>query len=723
MRLFFMLCLLVSVSAGAVELGDLPVLPKDEVVHGVDWLIQDIAHGSGVYRGENGKDLVLSNGLLRRTFRLSPNAATVGLDNLVTGESLLRAVKPEARVTVGGKVYEVGGLSGQPNNAFLRPEWVDTLQAKPDALLFSGFETGVPRERMAWAQVRHHAPDLAWPPKGVYLRMDYRESAGKFSVSVHYELYDGVPVLCKWVTLKNSSGEPLVVDSFTCEILAAVERGSMVDAAGSFFDSPNIHAESDFAFNGMASRDSNRFGIHWVADPEYTTQVNYGLQTPCLLEARPESGPAETVAAGATFESFHVFLLPFDSDDRERNGLAQRRMYRIIAPWTTENPLMMHVRFADWDAVKKAVDQCAEVGFEMAILTFGSGFDVEKDSPKYEADMKHYADYAKRKGVEFGGYSLLASRSIDKENDVVMPEGKSPVFGHSPCLGSPWGETYFEQLYRFYDATGFLLLEHDGSYPGDVCESTVHPGHRGLDDSQWRQWRKITEFYHWCRGKGIYLNVPDFYFLAGSSKTGMGYRETNWSLPRAEQVIHTRQNIYDGTWDKLSSMGWMFVPLTVYQGGGEAATIEPLDEHLVHYEAMLQSNLALGVQACYRGPRLYDTDRTREMVKRNVAWFKKYRDILESDIVHGRRADARDVDWMLHVNPRLKEKGLLVAFNPLDETIERTLRVNLYYTGLDDKARIREQEDAPKEYAIGRDHTVEIPVSIPAQGFGWWVVE
>ncbi len=723
MKSISMLCLLFSLSAGAVELGDLPLLPKDEALRGADWLINDVAHGAGIYRGENGKDLVLSNGLLRRTFRLSPNAATVGLDNLVTGESLLRAVKPEARVTVGGKVYEVGGLTGQPNNAFLRPEWVDTLKTKPDALVFSGFETGVPRERMAWAQVRHHAPDLAWPPKGVYLRMDYRDPAGKFSVSVHYELYDGIPVLCKWITLKNSSPEPLVVDSFTCEILAAVERGSMVDAAGSFFDSPNIHAETDFAFNGMASRDSNRFGIHWVADPEYTTQVNYALQTPCLLEARPELGPAETVAAGSTFESFHVFLLPFDSDDRERNGLAQRRMYRIIAPWTTENPLMMHVRFADWHAVKKAVDQCADTGFEMAILTFGSGFDVEKDSPKYEADMKHYADYAKRKGIEFGGYSLLASRSIDKENDVVMPEGKSPVFGHSPCLGSPWGETYFEQLYRFYDATGFLLLEHDGSYPGDVCESTTHPGHRGLDDSQWRQWRKITEFYHWCRGKGIYLNVPDFYFLAGSSKTGMGYRETNWSLPRAEQVIHTRQNIYDGTWDKLSSMGWMFVPLTVYQGGGDAATIEPLDDHLAHYEAMLQSNLALGVQACYRGPRLYDTERTRDMVKRNVEWFKKYRDILESDIVHGRRADARDVDWILHVNPRLKEKGLLAAFNPLDEAVNRTLHVNLYYTGLDDKASIREQENTPKEYAIARDHTVEIPVSIPAQGFAWWVVE
>jgi len=304
-----------------------------------------------------------------------------------------------------------------------------------------------------------------------------------------------------------------------------------------------------------------------------------------------------------------------------------------------------------------------------------------------------------------------------------MPKGKSPVFGHSPCLGSPWGEDYFDKLYRFYDATGFTLLEHDGSYPGDVCASNKHPGHHGLEDSQWRQWRAITDFYRGCRGKGVYLNVPDFYFLSGSSKTAMGYRETNWSLPRAEQVIHTRQNIYDGTWDKLPSMGWMFVPLTVYQGGGDAATIEPLDAHIEHYEAMLRSNLALGVQACYRGPRLYDTERTKAMVKRNVDWFKQYRDILESDLLHGRRADARDIDWMLHVNPKLKQKGLLAAFNPLAEPEERTLRVNLYYTGLADTAFIREQEDAPKLYRIARDYTVEIPVSLPAQGFTWFVIE
>jgi hypothetical protein len=203
----------------------------------------------------------------------------------------------------------------------------------------------------------------------------------------------------------------------------------------------------------------------------------------------------------------------------------------------------------------------------------------------------------------------------------------------------------------------------------------------------------------------------------------MGYRETNWSLPRPQQVIHTRQNIYDGTWEKTPSMGWMFVPLTQYHGGGAAATIEPLKDHLDHYELMLASNLAMGVQACYRGPRLYDGEETKQLVKQWVAWYKKYRDILESDLIHGRRADGRDLDWMLHVNPRLEHKGLLVAFNPLDRAVSRRIRVNLYYTGLTETASIREQAGEFKTYKLSRGYEVDIPVAVPPRGVTWFVIE
>jgi hypothetical protein len=165
------------------------------------------------------------------------------------------------------------------------------------------------------------------------------------------------------------------------------------------------------------------------------------------------------------------------------------------------------------------------------------------------------------------------------------------------------------------------------------------------------------------------------------------------------------------------------VPLTQYHGGGAAATIEPLDEHLDHYERMLASNLGLGVQACYRGPRLFDTDRTREAVTRWVRWYKDHREVLESDLIHGRRADGRDVDWMLHVNPRGREKGLLVAFNPLEEPVTRTLRVPLHYTGLQGRARMTDSDGKVQTLKLGSDTTAAVTVTIPAGGMTWAVLE
>jgi len=232
-----------------------------------------------------------------------------------------------------------------------------------------------------------------------------------------------------------------------------------------------------------------------------------------------------------------------------------------------------------------------------------------------------------------------------------------------------------------------------------------------------------TDLYRWCRGKGVYLNIPDWYFLNGANKTGMGYREGNWSLPRAYQEILERQNIFDGTWEKTPSMGWMFVPLTEYQGGGAAATIEPLKEHLPHYEQRLANLFGAGIIACYRGPRLYDNDETKGVVKKWVDFYKRHRAILNSDILHLRRADGRNLDYILHVNPALKEKGLLMVYNPLEHEVRQTLSIPLYYTGLTRTAALCERDKKSRNLTLNRDYTIDLAVRLPARGTTWFVIE
>jgi len=486
-----------------------------------DWLLDGSPYKATVRQHKESSEVELSNGLISRTFRLAPNAATVGFDNLITGQSIIRGVKPEALVTIDGISYEVGGLTGQPNYAFLRPEWVDQLKANPNAMQFAGMEVGKPEERMGWKRVRHHAPGVEWPPKGVSLRMDYRmpdsatgsgsavvdssigrkilisdkfirlntawrvhvsksherssfinegktgeiytpantavfaqrdlpdntriveveidagtdtsaswgpglalvwegrvikfhlrpggnahnngvamfglfdgqheivpaggekeidlskpwtlrlriegdhvyaeakpeggrwktyekipvalgapksvrigktdktggtddfgepgemvrlrimqfaaygpvdrkvlagkaagnAKANDIRVSIHYELYDGLPVLSKWITVHNNTDHTIKLDSFTCETLAAVEYSSAVESRGVGFPSPNIHVETDYAFSGMTVANSARHSVHWVPDPQYKSQVNWSRKNPCLLEVRPTVGP------------------------------------------------------------------------------------------------------------------------------------------------------------------------------------------------------------------------------------------------------------------------------------------------------------------------------------------------------------------------------------------------------------------------------------------------
>ncbi|WP_341835284.1 alpha-galactosidase [Chitinophaga pollutisoli] len=691
-----------------------------------DWLITPVTEKAKVM--EKGKDVTLSNGLVSRSFRISPNVACYDYVNLTNGQQLLRAVKPEARITVNGKTYNVGGLNGQQENAYLLPSWLDGFTAGANDFAYVRHQVSELKPRVQWTGKYWAANRKQATARQVdFLYAGKAPGTEGLHVTVSYAIYDGLPLIAKWVTVENKSGATVAVNQVVHEILGMVEEESAVIGQPHQLKKPQgIYFETNYAFNNAMQYPISDQTSHWKKDSSYTSQVNYDYGTPCLFEAYPDKVTAVALADGEKMTSPATWELLMDSYDRERRGLAVRKMYRTIAPWTTSNPIFMHLVSKNDQQVTDAIDQCAATGYEALILSFGSHVNMEDTSAANITRWKSLSDYAHGKGILIGGYSLFSSRRISDKDDVINPATGKPggaFFGNAPCFGSEWGLAYRDKIKYFIYQTGFDIWENDGPYPGDVCASTTHPGHKDAHDSQWRQMEIQKELYRDLNEHGVYINAPDWYFLDGTHKIALGYREVNFSLSRDQQKILNRQNIYDGTWEKTPSMGWGFVPLTKYQGGGPEAVLEPLKDHLGDYKQLMFQYYGAGIQACYRGPRLYDTDETKQVVTDMVSWYKKYRTVLNSDIVHLRRADGRDWDGILHADPQGKEKGFLILYNPLKTPITRTISVPLYYTGLTGTAKLLANGVTAKTYTLGRNYNIEMTVTLPPESYNWWVVQ
>ena len=691
-----------------------------------DWLIQPIQQKANIIIQDNY--IELNNGLAKRTFYVGPNLACIDYTNLSNGQQLLRSIEPEARVVMDGQMYNIGGLIGQTEKAYLIKGSERKLLSDKNAFQFKGYHIDTITHYIQWKSTTWNSNKKQ--AKGKSIRFDFiapNNYLSNLTISVHYNLYDGIPLITKWIEIKNNGEQKVKINRVVNEVLGLVEEESAVVGKPEVMKKQHgIYVETNYAFNNAMRYDISDQTTHWKIDSSYTSQVNYNYETPCLLEIYPEKAPGIELAKGETFTSVRTNELLMDSYDRQRRGLMLRKMYRTIAPWTTQNPIFMHLVSKTDEEVKAAIDQCVATGYEAVILSFGSHLNMEDSSQKNIIKWKALADYAHQKNILLGGYSLFSSRRISDADDVIDIKTGKPggaFFGNAPCFGSKWGLAYRDKIKYFFKQTGFDIWENDGPYPGDVCASTVHPGHKGYDDSQWRQMEIQKDLYKWLNERGIYINAPDWYFLDGTHKIAVGYREVNFSLSRAQQKIINRQNIHDGTIEKTPSMGWGYVPLTKYQGGGEDAVLEPLQDHLEDYEQLMMQYYGAGVQACYRGPRLYDTDKTRAKVQSVIDWYKKYRSILNADMIQLRRADGRDWDGWLHVDPALSQKGLMMLFNPTNETITRTIQLPLYYTGLKDKATIAAKGNTSKIYTMNRAYETSFSFTLAPGAYEWFTIE
>ena len=715
-----------------------------------DWLISPPASKSSIQilPGEKNQSarIMLSNGIVSRTFLIADgNLGCISLRRSDKDIEFVRAIKPEVRVSINGNWVDVGGLTGAPDKAFITPEWFDRLESPANAFKLTGIAVGPCVKPYEW-QPKCNAPaDIAWPANGRRVTFQFAGPEGGphqgIGVAVHYEIYDGIPVLMKTFSLINKSGKELVVTKFEGEYLAVQPSTSRM-----------LHVESDYSF-GLANfrESSSGLGIHasggragfkdyylgggttrFVRDPDWGSMATLNpaedifLDDPenALLLSHPPTGPNWTVPTGESFDAFRTFEILNDTPTgTERAFLAQRRFYRTLAPQSNEKLLEVHAPHSrDIGTLGPLLDQMHEIGFEQLQAPEHPGSFNYADLAEANVNpMKTVCDYAKKYNIRVGAYQLVVASQGGWGADVncIDPVSKTPgsAFGQSVCAASKWADMYYENMWKMFDLTGMGAYKPDGPYHGDPCASTTHAHHKGLEDSQWAQWKWQCKVLHEGQRRNLYLTIPDWYVLNGQTCTGMGYREATDNIDIVLQTVIYRQYIFDATFHKTAQMGWVNLNTEQLHGG--------MEKNLDKYERIFFTMLSSGAQVWVRGHRLYDGPQSKAMLLKWMSWYKKYFAIIHGDIIHLKRPDGRGLDYYLHVNskPGAKEKGMLLVFNPTPVEVTKTLDIPLYYTGLTSTAKIRVEEGPVKEFTLDRECKVKLPVTIPANGYTWFIIE
>ena len=539
-----------------------------------DWLLVPPTAAPTVTASADGSTLTLSNGLVSRTWSLFPFGTVDLTVAALGGTSAIRAPGPEGYITLDNTSYPLGDLSGDGvASGFAAycnrsaPGWA-TTDARGWA--YARHEVRAPGTGgIAWAPgSRGSRADAAWPPRGATLVFHLAPPAGAppahaaVAIALVFELYTGAPLMSKWVVV-NSTGAAaagVVIAGLTVEALRTTQPFGQPPRGP-----PLLYMQADIPYGPQ---------LTVATDPLAPNTPTIGA-LPVVSAGYPAGAPGVVLSGGAAggaarrrrmrmaptrlgdeeaeFVSFRALELFMDSGEDERYTLGVRKIARLLAPWVTESPIFFHATDSTTPGFHSEVDQIANAGFEMIIYSFGSGFNLETADPAYLATIKEQVAYAHSKGIaDVGGYDLICQDrghggyggDVGAQWDTVGADGSLLA---NACFASGWADKLSALIYDFVNATGLSGVELDGPYGGGPCASTNHSHHAGAGDAMYRNAQQTAILFGALRSAGLYINQPDNYFYQGGQRTGIGYNEDQYSLPRWTDVTITRQSIFDGT--------------------------------------------------------------------------------------------------------------------------------------------------------------------------------
>lgn len=307
-----------------------------------DWLVTKVTDPVTFTKTPSGT-WRLDNSLIYREFTVTPDFATVDFYSVERQQSLLRAINPEAVLHLDGLEYRVGGLqTGIPRAYLNRTALAEDMHLDNGSFHFVSFTTGKPTSPFAYTPRRGAPADIVWPARG--LRVDVLFAAPSWApewhrsikVYVHYEMYEGIPLLRKWISIHS----PEVYAQGTRISPRSVEYLSVNDQWGSV--STAAHKEHSWLF--VETDSPNAVAVQWATEPSAAAMPgSFEPAVNCSYVA-----PFTSVALGqAGFESFSVHELVLGSSDVTRSALARLRMLRLLAPHVQENPIFFHMTKSD----------------------------------------------------------------------------------------------------------------------------------------------------------------------------------------------------------------------------------------------------------------------------------------------------------------------------------------------------------------------------------------
>ena len=563
---------------------------------------------------------------------------------------------------------------------------------------------------------------------------------------VHYELFDGVPALSKWVELENSDPAapvPLISQvvlervhvpwnlrqrfhAETAYMPHQGERNSMED--GGWYPASGSYAANFTSLVSppvsMWAYDSELMGP-WGEDGALEYWYDMGLNE-TLLEVKYPFGPGLTLNASlppyfGRLETFRVYESLHDSDDLERQALTRRKLLRATAPATTTDMGPAISVGGDSASIRGAVDTIAALGFRQ----LHTSVDPFNFDPGYIARVAADVAYAHARGIIVGFYVLLQNPpGLGPSQEAINPDtGRGEGIA---CFATAFHQAFRDRILQFVQATGFDFLDTDGPFEQAPCGSTSHEHHKDLLDSQVAQFHDNVAWYQslWSapnplslqRG-GVMVTCPDPYEqVAGTTLQPIGYTDAWGGVgDRWEWLVTGRVYIHDGTLWKPPTNGAINFDLN------RAGPMASLDD-LQFLDTGLAQFLGVAGRAFQHGA-LYQNNASQALWVKWMGWLEQYRSILAADIIHIRKPTGRGWDAMMHADPTAPAgvpKGFALFFNPLNASLPVAMRLPVYYCGLGAGA-VTMQWMNGSSAAMPQDAFFSLPVAIvlPPRGYDW----